>query len=80
MAEYPKEMTPALREVLSLMIFTTGPIGHAFRDAGEEIECEAEQAFVLHWLIGLALEHGDGWRSLAAARIDELVAAAKKAG
>lgn len=79
MADYPDQVTPALREVLGLMIFTTGPIAHAFRDAGEDIptNVEDEQAFALHWLIGLALRNGSAWKSIAAARIDEVVAAAK---
>lgn len=79
MSEYPKEMTPELREVLGLMVFTTGPIAHGFREAGEDIDCkvEAEQAFVLHWLIGLALQHGPAWRPIAAARLAEVVKQAK---
>jgi hypothetical protein len=79
MAEYPADLTPALSEVLGLMIFTTGPLAHAFRAAGENIppKAEAEQAFVLHWLIGLALQHGSTWRSIAVARIEELQATLK---
>lgn len=80
MAEYPEQMTPALREVLGLMCFTTGPIAEGFREAGENIaaKIEDEQAFVLHWLIGLALRHGDAWRSIAAARINEVIARARE--
>jgi hypothetical protein len=75
MTEYPKEMTPALREVLGIMIFTTGPIAHALRDSGVEIprKAEAEQAYVLHWLIGLALEHGDKWRPIAGEKISVIL-------
>lgn len=77
--EYPAEMTPALREVLGLMIMTTCPIAHGFRAAGESIpeKTEAEQAFVLHWLIGLALERGDGWRKVAGDRLAEVLQRAK---
>lgn len=76
MPDYPQEMTPALREVLGLMVFTTGPIAQAFRAAGEDIarKAEAEHAYVLHWLIGLALEHGDDWKPKAAAQLDALKA------
>lgn len=79
MAEYPEKLTDALRDVLGLMVFTTGPIAHAMRAAGENIpeKAEAEQAFVLHWLIGLALKHGTGWRPIAGAHLDELVKKAK---
>lgn len=72
--DYPKEMTPALREVLGMMVFELSPIAHAFRAAGHGIKrrAEDEQAFVLHWLIGLALEHGDGWRAKAADEIERM--------
>jgi hypothetical protein len=78
---YPTAITPALREVLGLMIFTTGPIAHGFRAAGEAIptRVEDEQAFVLHWLIGLALEHGDAWRKVAGERIGEIAKQARAA-
>lgn len=76
--QYPKEITPALREVLGMMVFELSPIAHAFRAAGHEIKrrAEDEQAFVLHWLIGLALEHGNGWRAKAADEIERIAAAA----
>ena len=68
---FPGTLTPDLAEVLGLMIFTTAPIAHKLREGGAEIahKVEAEQAYVLHLLIGLALEHGPAWRSIAAARI-----------
>ena len=71
---YPKQMTPEQRDVLGLMPLGTGPIARDFRAAGEDIPTkpEAEQAFVLHWLIGLALRHGSAWRSIAAAEIGNL--------
>ncbi|MBQ4824405.1 hypothetical protein J4729_07555 [Leisingera sp. HS039] len=75
MAEYPKEITPVLQEVLGLMIMQTCPIAHALRDGGESIpkKTEAEQAHVLHWMIGLALEHGDAWREKVGERLDQIV-------
>lgn len=71
---YPKQMTPELREILGLMLAATGPIARDFRGSGEDIPSkpEAEQAFVLHWLIGLALRNGPAWRSIAAAEIGNL--------
>ncbi len=83
MAEYPKEITPALREVLGMMCFELAPIAHGFRAAGHEIEskAEAEQAFMLHWLIPFALEHGANWRKAAAVELEKVLAQAKaKAG
>lgn len=82
MADYPDEMTPELREVLGLMVFTTGPIAHAFRAAGHDIghKVEEEHAFVLHWLIGLALRNGPAWRTIAGSRLAELVEQLKSHG
>lgn len=79
MAEYPKDMTPALREVLGMICFELAPLAHGLRAAGYEIEprAEAEQAFMLHWLIPFALEHGDNWRQAAGAELAKIVAQAK---
>lgn len=81
MAEYPTKMTPALHEVLGMMIMQSTPIAHAMRAAGQDIprKIESEQAHVLHWLIGIALEHGDGWRKVAGAQLEEITAAARAA-
>jgi len=40
---YPAELTPALREVLGLVVFTTSPVAHAFRDR----HSTAEDAIVM---------------------------------
>lgn len=68
---YPEELTGPLREVLGLMVFETGPVAHIFRAGGAAIDqkVEAEQAYVLHWLIGLVLKHGEGWREMANAEL-----------
>ena len=70
---YPEDLNDALREILGMPNFQTGPIARAFRAAGHDIapKMEAEQAFVMHWLIKLALEHGENWRDLAAADLDQ---------
>ncbi|HKT63468.1 MAG TPA: hypothetical protein VJR91_07810 [Burkholderia sp.] len=51
-----------------MMVWETGPLAHALRAAGFAIEHtpEAEQAAVLHWLTGFALEHGADWEKHAA--------------
>jgi len=61
---YPRELTDDLRDVLSLMMWNTGPIAHRLRAGGAAIpnKAEAEQAHVLHWLTTLVLEHGPAWR------------------
>jgi hypothetical protein len=71
---WPTALTPVLAEVLGLMTFQTCPIAHVFRAAGTAIphQTEAEQAFVLHWLIGLALAFGDRWRDEVADKLVEM--------
>lgn len=72
--QYPHELTPELSEILGTMPWVSGNTARVFRAAGTEIrpKCEAEQAYVLHWLTTLALEHGAGWRVKAADRLREL--------
>lgn len=74
MRVYPQELTDDLRFILSMMMWTTGPMAHALRDGGLDIKrkAEEEQAEVMHWLIGLALEHGPAWREKASDRIREI--------
>jgi len=71
---YPRHATPEVKEVLSWMCFQCIGICQAFRAAGHEIKTRAEdeQAFVLHWLLTLALEHGPGWRKAAADQIRKM--------
>lgn len=74
MTEFPKELTPELRDVLGLMIYQTIPVAHALRAGGAKIptKTEEEQAFVLHWMISLVLEHGTEWRRKVAERLKEI--------
>ncbi len=76
MRDYPKDLTPELREVLGMMVFQLSPIARAMRAAGADIarKAEDEQAVVLHWLIGLVLEHGPAWRGKAADELEKLAA------
>lgn len=67
--------TDAAQTVLGLPNFRTGPIAHVMRAGGAQIraKCEAEQAWVIQWLLELVLEHGDEWgevgqEQMAAAR------------
>lgn len=78
--DYPDELTPALREVLGLLNFQTGPIAHIYRAAGHAIpkRCEDEQAFVLHRCIRAAIEHGDDWRDHMQADLDTAKAAIRE--
>lgn len=74
---FPREITEPVREVLSLMIMATCPTAHVLRIGGTDIptKTEDEQAHVLHWLLCLALEHGEKWREIACARLAEIKAA-----
>lgn len=72
--EFPRKLTEDLRDILSMMMWNTGPIAHALRSGGADIKtrAEEEQAHVMHWLITLALEHGSAWREKASDRISEI--------
>lgn len=74
---FPQVLTEPVREVLSLMLWHTGPIAHALRSAGRDIarKCEDEQAVALHWLLGFALEHGADWQRHAAIALREITQA-----
>jgi len=79
---FPRELTPEVRDVLSIMCFEAGPIAHAFRQADRaeiKTQAEDEQAFVLHWLLTIALEHGTGWRKHAGDVLEVVIAEAKAA-
>lgn len=71
---FPKMLTEPVRDVLSLMLWSTTPIAHALRAGGHTIErkVEDEQAVALHWLLGFALEHGEDWQRHAAIALREI--------
>lgn len=70
----PAELTPPVRRILGMMLWETGPIAGALRAAGKQINnrAEDEQAAVLHWLLGFALEHGMDWQKPAAAALHKM--------
>lgn len=76
---YPVDLTPDLTDVLGWPNFRCGPLAHAMRAAGADIPhaSEVEQAHVIHWLIGLVLEHGSDWRGAASAGIEDILARAR---
>lgn len=81
MSHYPAKLDHELDEILGLMPWQTGPIAHALRADGEYIpkKCEREQANVMHWMIGLYLEHGSAWRDKVTERLTAIAEAAKEA-
>lgn len=74
--QLPDTMTPAMADALSTMLWTSGTLAQCFRAAGHGIKrrAEDEQAFVLFWSLKLAIEHGDGWRKVAADQIEAMAA------
>lgn len=74
---FPSEMTTELEHILGRPNFVCGPIAHIFQAAGADIprKAEAEQAFVLHWMVKLYLTHGDDWREHCEQELKEARAA-----
>lgn len=58
--------------------FTCSHLAELLRKSGDEIrrKSEHEQAAVIHWFLGIYLEHGDKWEGVAKADIQSRVAAA----
>lgn len=58
--------------------FTCSHLAELMRQSGNDIrrKSEHEQAAVIHWFLGLYLEHGDKWEGIAKADIQMRVAAA----
>lgn len=57
--------------------FTCSHLAELMRKSGDEIrrKSEHEQAAVIHWFLGIYLEHGDKWEGIAKADIQSRVAA-----
>jgi hypothetical protein len=72
--EYPREVTPELLAVLCLPMWNTGPIATIMRAGGAMIprKSELEQAHVLHWLVTVVLEHGEGWKKFVMAEMERM--------
>lgn len=47
--------------------FVTGPMCHRLRELGHDIPArmEDEQAYALHWMLGMYAEHGADWNKRA---------------
>ncbi|RQT33456.1 ead/Ea22-like family protein [Burkholderia contaminans] len=71
---YPNELSAALRHVLGIPNFRCAPIAQLMRDSGAKIKMrsESEQAHVLHWLVKLVLDHGEGWAGVAENELDAM--------
>lgn len=76
----PGALTPDLIEILGTPNFRSVPIARAFRASGRaeiKFRFEDEQAFTLHWLLGLHAEHGSAWREAASEILQSVIAEAK---
>jgi hypothetical protein len=79
--EFPG-MTPELEKILGLMCFQCITFAQALRMGGHQIEnrAEAEQAAVLHWMLGHYFRHGEGgWRAAATEDVGRMESAYKAA-
>ncbi len=80
---FPLSLSAELDEVLGLMTYQTAPLARAYRDAGVVKELpravEREQAFILHKLILLALQHGPDWRGQFSKELEPVINAAEAA-
>ncbi|MFY9995027.1 MAG: hypothetical protein WAK61_08550 [Leclercia sp.] len=58
--------------------FTCSHLAELMRKSGDDIrrKSEHEQAAVIHWFLGLYLEHGENWEGVAKADIQSRVAVA----
>jgi hypothetical protein len=64
---FPSALDSDLTEILGIPCFRASAMVLLFRATGTAVprQAEAEQAFVLHWLLGLWIQHGAGWRIAA---------------
>jgi len=65
------ELDKEVEWILGRPVFYCAPLAEALRQKGWEIQTkiEVEQAVVIHWMLNLYLEHGEGWREIAKATI-----------
>lgn len=72
------QLNDDLIAILGRPNFTCAHLAELMRKSGEDIprKSENEQAAVIHWFLGLYLDHGDKWESVAKADIQARVAAA----
>lgn len=68
------EINEDLVDILGRPNFTCSGIAGLFRRNGADIKrkSENEQAFVIHWLIGVYLTHGSEWRATAEAELKSI--------
>lgn len=75
--EVPRALNADLMQILGRMCFACGGIAEVFRRSGQDIprKAEAEQAFVIHWLLLKYAEHGSDWMAKGEQELKALAAA-----
>lgn len=63
-----------LKHILGMICFQCVPFAKILRDDGHDIphKAEAEQAHVIHWLLGHYLKAGNDWAKSAEAEVTEM--------
>ena len=71
---YPEELNEHLLKILGMVNFAARPFAEALRADGVDIptKSEVEQATVIHWMLGIYLEHGDDWREEVGRQLDRI--------
>jgi hypothetical protein len=68
-------MNDELQWILGRPCFAVVPLAEILRRGGRADiprKVEHEQAFVIHWMLNLYLQHGETWRDVAEAEIKEI--------
>lgn len=85
-SDWPRELTPELRDILGFMCFQLGPMAHAYQAAGRFLDAdgcemrkraEDEQAFMLHRFLTHWFEHGADWRESMEVEFECVITEAK---
>jgi hypothetical protein len=84
--EWPRALTPELRDILGFMCFQLGKMAHAYQAVGRFLDgdgcelqkrAEDEQAFMLHRFLTHWFDHGVDWRETMEAELEEVLAQLK---
>lgn len=76
------QINRSLREVLALPLSETLRAGLALRDAGYAVPPASADihAYVLHWLLAIAAEHGASWREVATGELVRAIDTGRELG
>lgn len=71
---WPADMDEDVAFILGMMCFQCASFAQILRLGGHTIatKAEAEQAAVIHWMLGLYFKHGKDWRTAAQADMERM--------